>query len=231
MPAPIELYTLMNQPPDSKKCVSRFVDLFTAFNPTLTQNLKEAWERDLGVIITDEDWSSYLKDIHKCSINSRHQLIQFKVLHRLHYSCTKLHSFYPSVSPYCPKCKSAEGNLGHLFWSCPKLNRYWSDISACLSIVYDCDIVLDPYTAVFGKTSHLKMLHHLHRKTIQYGMIIAKRNILTLWKSEDAPSFKIWLAEMSNLLHMEKVRYNVSLNSVTFDKTWHPFLSYLSRIS
>ena len=88
MPAPIELYTLMNQPPDSKKFVSRFVDLFTAFNPTLTQNLKEAWERDLGVIITDEDWSSYLKDIHKCSINSRHQLIQFKVLHRLHYSST-----------------------------------------------------------------------------------------------------------------------------------------------
>lgn len=99
----------MKQAPDSRKLISRFVSLFASHNPVSTQHLKEAWENDLGVTIGDEVWEASLKAIHNCSINSRHQLIQFKVIHRLHNSCTKLHSFYPTVSPICSKCTFAEG--------------------------------------------------------------------------------------------------------------------------
>ena len=231
LPAPIELYTLLTRPPDSKKLTSRFVDLFTSLNPTSSQHLKEAWEKDLALSISDNDWESYLGDIHKCSINSRHQLIQFKVVHRLHYSCTKLHSFYPSVSPICSKCQSAEGTLGHLFWFCPKLNQFWSDIFKCFSEVYECNISPDPFTAILGGSQHLSMLTNEHRRTIQYGMVIAKRNILTLWKSGEAPSFKAWLSETTSLLHMERIRHNVSLSSAAFDKIWQPFFLYLSRMT
>lgn len=231
LPAPIELYTLLNRSPDSKRLTSRFVDLFNLLNPTSSHHLKEAWEKDLALSISDSDWETYLGDIRSCSINSRHQLIQFKVIHRLHYSCVKLHSFYPSISPICSKCKSAEGTLGHLFWFCPKLNQFWSDIFKCFSEVYNCNISPDPLTAILGGSRHLSMLTNLHRKTIQYGMVIAKRNILSHWKSDEAPSFKAWLSEITNLLHMERIRHNVSLSSATFDRMWQPFLLHLSRLT
>lgn len=166
-------------------------------------------------------------DVNKTSI-------QFKVLHRLHYSCTKLHSFYFSVSPTCSKCKSAEGTLGHLSWLCPKLNKFWSEIFKCFSDVYDCDITPNPHTAILGSTQQsptIPNLTFLHRKTIQYGMIIAKRNILTNWKNEEAPSFRTWLTEITSLLHMERIRHNISLSSATFDKMWQPFLSYVLRMT
>jgi len=53
-------------------------------------------------------------------------------------------------------------------------------------------------------------------------MVIAKRNILTLWKSENVPSFKTWLLEITHLLHLERVRRSVCLSSATFDKMWQP---------
>lgn len=221
----------MNQDPDSTRLISRFTQFFTSYGAVSTQHLKAAWEKDLDLTINDKDWETYLNDINKCSINSRHQLIQFKVLHRLHYSCTKLHSFYPSVSPTCPKCKSADGTLAHLFWLCPKLNHFWCDIFKCFSNVYKCNISPDPCTSIFGGTQHLFTLTHSHRKTIQYGMVIAKRNILIHWKDDNVPSFKAWLAEMTNLLHVERIQYSVSLNSAAFDKMWQPLLSYLSRIT
>lgn len=230
LPDAVNLYTLMNQAPQSRRLVSRFVDVLTAHDPISTQHLKDAWEEDLGIAIDDKSWETSLNAIHSCSINSRHQLIQFKVIHRLHYSCTKLHSFYPSVSPICPKCKSAEGTLGHLFWSCPKLNKFWSDIFKCFSDVYSCDLTPDSYTAILGETKHHLVLSHYERKTIQYGMVIAKRNILTLWKGEEVPVFGTWLAEMTNLLYMEKIRYTVSLKSATFDRMWQPFESYLLKL-
>lgn len=72
-----------------------------------------SWEKDLGIDILENRWTKVLglQGISSCSINSYFQLILYKVVHRLHYSRTKLHSIYPSVSPLCLKCKSTEGML------------------------------------------------------------------------------------------------------------------------
>lgn len=218
IPISCELYKLFNLKPDSKRLVSKFVDFFTSHNPISTIHLKEAWEKDLNLTINNNMWESCLKNVFLCAINSRHQLIQFKVLYRIHYSCTKLSSFYPSFSPICPKCKSAEGTLGHLFWSCSKLNKFWFDVFDCFSEIYDYSFVPNPAIAVLGIDQHLNRMSCLQCKTIQYGMIVAKRNILSLWKSENTPSFHGWLQEMISLLHIERIRYNISLNSATFKK-------------
>lgn len=47
--------------------------------------IKQAWEEELGLGISDDKWEEGLECIHVCSANARHCLIQFKVLHRLYY--------------------------------------------------------------------------------------------------------------------------------------------------
>ena len=141
----------------------------------------------------------------------------------------KLDSFYPSVSPLCSKCNSAEGSLGHLFWACPKLTKFWSDILKFFFQMYLTVFSPHPeYCAILGGFQDLSSLSPYQHKAIQYGMVIAKRNILSLWKGVEVPSFKTWLAEMTNLLQMEKIRYDVSLKTTVFDRMWQPFLSHLS---
>lgn len=51
--------------------------------------------------------------IPSCPLN-RHQLIQFKVDHRLQYSKLRLHTIFQSVSLQCGRF--AEGTLLHTFW-------------------------------------------------------------------------------------------------------------------
>lgn len=99
------------------------------------------------------------------------------------------------------KCKSAEGTLGDLFWRCPMINQFWSNILHAFL----------RYTRAIFLQTH------------------AKRNILSLWKSDAAPRFKAWLSEVTSLLQIERIQHNVSLSSVTFDKMWQPFSLYLSR--
>lgn len=84
-------------PPDSKYLISNFVKVFSEQVNYATHSLKKAWEEELGI-----------------QFHARHHLIQFKVMHRLHYSTTKLHSIYPTVSPLSDRCKSADGSLSHL---------------------------------------------------------------------------------------------------------------------
>ena len=82
-------YALMKQHPNSKHLISKFVALFTKLNTPSTNHIKSAWEVDLGVELSDEIWSEGLRRIHSGSINARLQLVQFKVIHRLHYSKVK----------------------------------------------------------------------------------------------------------------------------------------------
>lgn len=93
---------------------------------TSTVKIKPAWECELGVEIREDLWDEVLTGIKLCSVNARLQLIQCKVIHRLHYSKTKLHRIFPSLSPLCNRCNVMEGTLTHLFWTCPKLCNCWS---------------------------------------------------------------------------------------------------------
>ena len=58
-------------------------------------------------------------------------------------------------------------------------------------------------------------------------MVIAKRDILTLWKGVEVPSFNAWLAELTNLLQMERIRYDVTKILKYLKKCGYRFLLIL----
>ena len=58
-------------------------------------------------------------------------------------------------------------------------------------------------------------------------MVIAKKMILKLCKSDSVPQFKIWLSELIDVLHMEKVQYGMMDNLNTFSDIWPLFLAHL----
>jgi len=98
------------------------------------------------------------------------------VVHKLHYSRTKLHSIYPSVSPLCIKCKSSEGTLAHLFWFWPKICKFWSEVLCFYSKVLKTDF--DDYTIWDGNSEEA---------------------ILLMWNKECIPKFETWIAEVSSM--------------------------------
>ncbi len=130
-------YNLVRQAPDTRHMVLQLVSLFSLQLNISSDYLKVAWEKDAGINLSDGLWSEILQRIHSCSINARLQSIQFKIVHRLHYSKVKLHKIYPAVSPVCDRCQGAEGTLSHSFWFCPKLHRYWQDIFSWYSAAYN----------------------------------------------------------------------------------------------
>lgn len=56
--------------------------------------IKNKWEEELELDISDVDWRWAVELIHSSSVCVRHGLIQFKVLHRLHLSRDKLARIY-----------------------------------------------------------------------------------------------------------------------------------------
>ena len=162
---------------------------------------------------------------YSCSVNSRHQLIQYKVIHRLHYSRVKLHSFYPASSPLCIRCKKSDGTLAHMFWFCERLRKFWSDVFSCYSEVYGLDLHPNPETAILGWPQQLEILSLWKTLSIQYGMILAKKSFLKVWNKDISPCFDNWLVEFSNTWkRKKKIRYEMSGKARRFKQIWQPLL-------
>ncbi len=91
-------FDIFLNPPHSAHLISKFAGLFESCVTASNGRFKVAWEDELGAELSDETWDRCLTVVRSCSVNSRHQLIQFKVIHRLHYTKTKLHKMFSSVS-------------------------------------------------------------------------------------------------------------------------------------
>ena len=107
-------------------------------------HLKAAWERDLGVELTDGTWETALGLVHSSSICARHGLIQCKILHRIHYTNARLARILPDVSDACNRCGQSPADLVHMFWACPRLSEFWTDIFKSFKDIAGVDVPPDP---------------------------------------------------------------------------------------
>ena len=188
---------------------------------------KNEWEAELGEIIPDTLWEESLASIHNCSRNVRHRLIQFKIIHRLHYSKEKLHKIYPELSPLCDRCKISPASLMHSFVSCPKIQSFWIDVFNTMSGAMAITIKPESALIILGISNTLKALNVTQQHFFSYCLIIAKKVILRHWKDAAAPTFKMWLDDLANTLHLERIRYTVQGRLEQFNKCWKPLLDYL----
>lgn len=59
------------------------------------------WETELGIIMSDDWWTKALEEIKSCSSCAKFQLIQFKIVHRVHYSKSRLAKIYSNMADTC----------------------------------------------------------------------------------------------------------------------------------
>ena len=79
------LDSILETPSEVKGTVSRLYTIIFELEGSSMSIIKENWEKDMDADITEDQWSNIVQKIHSTSICARHSLIQFKIVHRLHY--------------------------------------------------------------------------------------------------------------------------------------------------
>ncbi len=218
------LESIVNMHPSASGTVSNFYKLLVEKMDNNTQKIKHDWEEEMGFNIHENIWEC-LRNVHTCSVNARHNLIQFKVVHRLHYSKLKLHKIYPTISPLCNKCKTLEGTLFHSLLSCSKIQPFWKCVFKFLSEVYSVNLEPEPCIGLLGAEN--AFCSKYQTQAISLCMLLAKNLILQMWKADTVPTFEMWARELGNMLHLEELRFILKDKLPTFIKIWKPIRLFL----
>lgn len=222
---------ILGRDPTQKGIISFMYNIILNSAMPSIEKTRCTWEQDLGVPIPASTWEGCLDWIHTSSLCLRHNLIQFKILHRLHFSRERLAHIYPNTDPHCLRCHQGLATLGHMFWSCPSLTSFWTQIFDAFTHMCGSHIPLDPVTAVFGVIGDHVKISTSQTYAIAFGSLLARRLILRQWKSANSPSFLCWVKEVLASLPLEKLRYSRGRSSSRFHKTWSPFLEFAESLS
>lgn len=91
-----------------------------------------------------------------------------------------------------------------MFWSCPSLQNYWSQIFKTLSKVLTNHIEPLAFTALFGTLPPSLDMPKYKSDFVAFVTLLARRLILLNWKSPKPPTHSLWIKDIFHFIKLEK---------------------------
>lgn len=221
------LDAVLNCKSDRKQTISIIYELLNTHDLIPLDLLKNKWETDLDESISDDTWHKVIQRIFSSSICLRHAVVQFKIVHRLHWSKVRLSKINPDMDPTCDRCRQDPATLLHMFWTCPKLYTFWKTIFETFTKIFGKAVEPSPLIALFGVTPEDTPLRWWETSMLTFCTFLARRLILFQWKDPIPPTYSRWIREIMYHLKLEKIRYTVRGSTGKFHTIWQPFLTFV----
>ena len=218
-------------PSDSLNNISAIFSTLISTQASSLLGLRHTWERELGIELGEDWWSEALYRINSSCACARMCLIQFKVVHRIHYTRAKLSRMFPDTTDSCNRCRHSPADHTHTFFSCPKLFSFWTSFFDTLSAIFGFSVPPCPLIAIFGVSPAVGRFNRYQKDMVAFASLIARRCILLQWKSPSPPPTTSWLKDLTSFLHLEKIKFAVRGSLNGFHRTWDSFLSYINSLT
>ena len=109
--------------------------------------------------------------------NANLQTIQYKTLHRTHYTRETMFKmgFTSETCSYCTQ--NTTDTYNHVTWNCTPIKLFWKEVTETLSCFLGCLIPLSPKLCLLGDLSELS-LDGTKNKFLLIALTIAKKTHL-----------------------------------------------------
>lgn len=90
--------SILDIPTNQKGLISKIYILISHLGESSFDKIKRDWEEQLGKAIDDRVWDSALTRVNNSTSCSRLNLMQFKVVHSIYFTNSKLSKIYPNIT-------------------------------------------------------------------------------------------------------------------------------------
>ena len=228
---PADLPKILDKPETWIKMMSKLYTGILQANTSPQITAKQGWEKELGIQLPDPWWERAKLQVNSSSSCARLNLIQFKVLHRMHFSKAKLAKIFSGSSEACNRCAFVPADLAHTFWSCSRLTGFWKSFFKIMSEVLGVAITPCPLIAIFGVPSNYPEFRKQGLNVLAFASLIARRRILLHWKLPKPPAEQSWQTDLMSFLKLEKIKFSLRGSTGKFYTTWQPLISYFDNVA
>ncbi len=181
------------------------------------------WEADLSVNWDHNFWSQICLKTFELIRNPGLQLIQYKILHRVHYTGHRMFRMGFTASNNCSHCKgNTPDNYIHALWFCPPVQRYWYRICEDLSKCLKCSIPASPLVCLLGDLDGVTTEDNTIHMAFT-ALCIAKKTVLMNWKNKNNLNINQYRDYLWDYISLE------TASADTLDQSlWAPLISSIT---
>ncbi len=204
------------------KIISKLYQVFSCMDSNNTTHIKEKWEAELQQEIPPDNWKEICSEAHSVTCSNSWREFKWKTIIRFFRTPQTTAKINPSAPSHCWRnCGAHLGNYTHIFWSCPKLEKFWQEILQKVSEAMHFDIPKDPRILFLGMTPAGK--EGRSQKYLIHILFTAAIKCITLsWLKPNPPTYSLWLQKVRDIHEMEKITYELKLEKSKFIKRWSP---------
>lgn len=124
--------------------ISELHKILTQTTPTAKPAYIREWERDLEQEFSENQLTQIYQLTHTSSIDSKTQENNYKILAQWYRVPAALAKIFPSVSNLCWWGCGHRGTLLHIWWECPVIQGFWSDVKNQIRQALGIDLPMSP---------------------------------------------------------------------------------------
>ncbi|CAH2329666.1 Hypothetical predicted protein [Pelobates cultripes] len=127
-----------------------------------------------------------------------------------------------------PNCESGlfwSSYGGHIWWSCPIIQRFWDKITKFIKIITVVSLPFDPKTLIFGLIKG--QTHKPTNTLVLYLLTAANLLIPQFWKRQTAPSIRKWILKVESFRVLEELNSFILHRYTLYRDIWDPWLKFL----
>lgn len=205
---------------ENKKLVSKLYECIQNSKTHSSIYIKQKWEKESNQQITEEDWTDMCVT-HAKTTNSRawrefgwKNLMRFFITPRL----SALRTGVESLGSCWRQCGTSMANHFHVFWACPKIQTFWSEIATEIKKIIGEELDYSFITLYLGKIP--EVFPTIDKYLIQILLVSSRKAITRKWLHADPPTRAQWIGIVKEIHCMERLTFNLRFDLKKYTKYW-----------
>lgn len=196
---------------------------------TKDEEIKEVmvkWAIDLGYNIDFDKWTNLWNKGMKFTASSTLRENLEKMMYRWYITPVKLVKMYKMGNKACWKCKSKDGDLYHMWWTCEKMKSFWELIYNELKKIFRYTFPKKPEAFLLGIIGD--KIKKIDRKLFQYATVAARILVAQKWKTSEIPTVMEWQVKLFECTELAKMTHRIrNQEGSKFVEEWSKFVTYI----
>lgn len=140
---------------------------------------------------------------------------------------------FPEIKPECWRCHNSLGTWLHIWWTCPKVKKFWEDVYYSILTCINIPLMFTPENCLLHLFTNLGKNETILLNNL---LLAAKLLIAKHWKSWSIPTLHKWQIKCQCTLLMHKLiaiksSQNGSIYAIyNFHSVWSPYILYWNKI-